>query len=71
MRAQADLMQIVFRTSTLLYQSREVTERMLSDEEYAAPLTCIRDDLESWVYWTQPRVGGLPAVSIRRFTPQI
>ncbi|KAN0066148.1 zinc finger transcriptional activator [Thecaphora frezii] len=55
-RAHAELLQIVFRTCENLYRSRAVTERLLEDEDFVPALKSIRDDLDEWANWTQPRI---------------
>ncbi|PWN52545.1 hypothetical protein IE53DRAFT_409352 [Violaceomyces palustris] len=58
-RAQAELLQIVFRTCELLYRSRAATEGLLLDDHFVAPLECIRADLDAWERWTEPRCEPL------------
>lgn len=55
-RAHAELLQIVFRTCENLYRSKAVTERLLEDEDFVPALKSIRDDLDNWANWTQPRI---------------
>ncbi|TKY90052.1 hypothetical protein EX895_000050 [Sporisorium graminicola] len=55
-RAHAELLQIVFRTCENLYRSKAVTERLLEDEDFVPALKSIRDDLDNWANWTQPRM---------------
>ncbi|KAJ1030567.1 hypothetical protein NDA16_001476 [Ustilago loliicola] len=55
-RAHAELLQIVFRTCENLYRSKAVTERLLEDEDFVPALKSIRDNLDNWANWTQPRI---------------
>ncbi|PWZ00939.1 hypothetical protein BCV70DRAFT_199308 [Testicularia cyperi] len=55
-RAHSELLQIVFRTCENLYRSKAVTERLLEDEDFVPALKSIRDDLDNWANWTQPRI---------------
>ncbi|KAJ1037666.1 hypothetical protein NDA11_003791 [Ustilago hordei] len=55
-RAHTELLQIVLRTCENLYRSKAVTERLLEDEDFVPALKSIRDDLDNWANWTQPRI---------------
>ena len=55
-RSHSELLQIVFRTCENLYRSKAVTERLLEDEDFVPALKSIRDDLDNWANWTQPRI---------------